>query len=178
MGLRNAHLPFIITIDLLLGADVLAPLSHYAFDNLVCSPEVMARRSPLSEVAAANVAEVENADRVADAAEMVRMVAKRSEASNGGGHVSSLDAGDDSLGEGAFNDKNSRTYYFGSSTITVGKIKEMVEKGYFTEGEGRAPGAKTVPKPDNDEDMVYEGFFVAGLRMPPHPALADSLLKF
>jgi hypothetical protein len=76
MGLRNAHLPFIITIDLLLGADVLAPLSHYAFDNLVCSPEVMARRSPLSEVAAANVAEVENADRVADAAEMYEWLLK------------------------------------------------------------------------------------------------------
>jgi hypothetical protein len=39
-----------------------------------------------------------------------------------------------------------------------------------------APGTETVPEPDNDEAMVYEDFFVAGLRMPPHLALADILL--
>jgi hypothetical protein len=90
----------------------------------------------------------------------------------------SPDAADDSLGEGASDDENSRTYYFGPLTITVGKIKEMVEKGYFMEGKARAPRAETVPEPDNDKAVVYEDFFVAGLRMPPHPALANILLKF
>jgi hypothetical protein len=60
----------------------------------------------------------------------------------------SPDAADDSLGEGASDDENSRTYYFGPLSITVGKIKEMVEKGYFMEGKGRAPRAETVPEPD------------------------------
>jgi hypothetical protein len=45
-------------------------------------------------------------------------------------------------------------------------------------GEAHTPGAKTVPEPDSNEVVVYEDFFVAGLCMPPHPALADILLKF
>jgi hypothetical protein len=69
-------------------------------------------------------------------------------------------------------------YYFKSSTITVGKIKMMVKKGYFVDGEAHALTAETVSEPDNDEVVVYEDFFVAGLRMPPHPALVDILLKF
>jgi hypothetical protein len=71
-----------------------------------------------------------------------------------------------------------RTYYFGSSTITIGKINEMKEKRYFAEDEAHAPGAKTVPDPNNDEAVVYEDFFVTGLHMPPHLALADILLHF
>jgi hypothetical protein len=31
---------------------------------------------------------------------------------------------------------------------------------------------------DDDEAIVFEEFFVAGLRMPPHPTLADFLQKF
>jgi hypothetical protein len=70
------------------------------------------------------------------------------------------------------------THYFGSSSITIGKIKEMEEKGYFARDEARAPGAETVPEPRDNEAIVYEDFFVAGLRMPPHPALGDILLHF
>jgi hypothetical protein len=54
----------------------------------------------------------------------------------------------------------------------------MMEKGYFAEGETRAPGAETVPEPNSDEAVMYEEFFVAGLCMPLHRALADILLKF
>jgi hypothetical protein len=35
-----------------------------------------------------------------------------------------------------------------------------------------------IPEPDDDEAVVYEDFFVASLRMPPHPALGDILLHF
>jgi hypothetical protein len=63
-------------------------------------------------------------------------------------------------------------------TIIVGKIKEMEEKGYFLEDEARAPGVKTLPKPNNNKVVVYEDFFIAGLCMPPHPALANILLHF
>jgi hypothetical protein len=35
-----------------------------------------------------------------------------------------------------------------------------------------------VPEPDDDETIVFQEFFVAGLRMPLHPTLADILLKF
>jgi hypothetical protein len=54
----------------------------------------------------------------------------------------------------------------------------MEEKGYFLEGEARTPGAETVLEPNGDETVVYEDFFIAGLRMPPHLALADILLHF
>jgi hypothetical protein len=69
-------------------------------------------------------------------------------------------------------------HYFGPPTITGGKIKEMVEKGYFAEGEAREPGVKMISKPDGDEAVVYEDFFVAGLRMPLHPISGDILLHF
>jgi hypothetical protein len=39
-------------------------------------------------------------------------------------------------------------------------------------------GTETMPEPNGDEVMVYEDFFVAGLRMTPHLALADILLHF
>jgi hypothetical protein len=35
-----------------------------------------------------------------------------------------------------------------------------------------------VPEPDNDEAVIYEDFFVAGLCMPSHPALGDIMLHF
>jgi hypothetical protein len=54
----------------------------------------------------------------------------------------------------------------------------MVEKGYFADSEAQAHGAEAVPKPNDDEVVLYEDFFVAGLCMPSHPALADILLKF
>jgi hypothetical protein len=64
------------------------------------------------------------------------------------------------------------------STITVSKIKEMEEKGYFVEDETRTPGSNTMLEPNAVEAVVYEDSFVAVLRMPPHLALADILLHF
>jgi hypothetical protein len=57
---------FFIVIDLLqpAHAHTLTLISRFAFDDLVYSSEVMARCSLLSEVAATNVAEMENVDRV------------------------------------------------------------------------------------------------------------------
>jgi hypothetical protein len=36
------------------------------------------------------------------------------------------------------------------------KSKEMVEKGYFVEGEACMLEAESVPEPDNDEAVMYE----------------------
>jgi hypothetical protein len=85
---------------------------------------------------------------------------------------------EDNLGEGALDNAKLQTCYFGSSTITVGKIKEMEEKVYFPEDDGRAPRTEIVPEPNGDEAAVYEDFFIAGLRKPPHPALAVIHLHF
>jgi hypothetical protein len=83
---------------------------------------------PFSEVATVNVAEVEDVDKAASAAMIAWTIGENPTASDGEGCLSSLDAADDSLGKGASNDENSRTYYFQSLTITVSKIMEMVEK--------------------------------------------------
>jgi hypothetical protein len=40
------------------------------------------------------------------------------------------------------------------------------------------PSGEAVLEPDPDEAIMYEDFFIAGLRMPPRPALADILLHF
>jgi hypothetical protein len=54
----------------------------------------------------------------------------------------------------------------------------MTEQGCFAKGGARAPGEENIPKLEDDEVVIFEEFFTAGLRMPPHPVLADILLKF
>jgi hypothetical protein len=99
-------------------------------------------------------------------------------ASSDEGHASSGGGTDDSADERASDNENLQTYNFGASTITLGSIKEMVEKWYFADGEARALRIEIVQEPDEDEAVVYEDFFVAILHMSPHLALADILLKF
>jgi hypothetical protein len=36
----------------------------------------------------------------------------------------------------------------------------------------------TIPEPADDEAIVFEEFFATGLRMPPHSALTEILIKF
>jgi hypothetical protein len=169
---------FIISIILLqcAHAHVVALLLHPTFKDLGCFAEVMAHYIPLDE-ATAGMAEVEHMDEAVVAVELERAFGENPAASNVERRPVSPDA-EDTLSEGGSGNENSRTYYFGSSTITVGKIKEMVEKGYFTKGGAWAPGAETVLESEDDEAMVYKDFFVAGLCVPPHPALADILLHF
>jgi hypothetical protein len=49
---------------------------------------------------------------------------------------------------------------------------------YFVEGSAGEPGEETVPEATDDEAIVFEEFFITGLRMPPHPALKEILLKY
>jgi hypothetical protein len=99
-------------------------------------------------------------------------------ASDDDGHGLCASGTDYSADRIAFDDENSRTYYFGASTITPGKIKEIVTKGYFIDGEAWAPGAEAVLEPDNDVVVMYGDFFVTGLCKPSHPALGDIPLHF
>jgi hypothetical protein len=88
----------------------------------------MARCSPLSDFAAASAAEVKDPNVVDDLVEMARAVAgELAGTSDGEGPTLSVGGADTSVG--ASNNENSRMYYFGSSTITRGKIKKMVEQG-------------------------------------------------
>jgi PKD repeat protein len=168
---------FIISAVLLQLAVALQLLPHFTFDLHTCFPKVMARCILFSE-AAANMTEAEDVDKVASTAEVTQTASENPIASDAEGRLSSPDAAEGSQGKGSSDDEKSWTYYFGSSIVTANKIKEMMEKGYFVEGEAWAPGAETVWESNNDEVVVYEEFFVAGLRMPPHPTLADILIKF
>jgi hypothetical protein len=136
----------------------------------------MSRCSPLGE-AAAVVAEVENVEEIIVLAELERAFGENPIASDGERYAASPNTEDD-LDEGASDNAKLRTCYFGSSTIMVGKIKEMEERGYFPEGEGRAPGAETVLEPNGDEAIMYKDFFITGLCIPLHSALTDILLHF
>jgi hypothetical protein len=71
-----------------------------------------------------------------------------------------------------------RSYEFGFSSVTVGRIRQMESLGYFAEGSVCELREEIVPEPNSDEAVVFEEFFTAGLRMPPHHVLTEILLKF
>jgi hypothetical protein len=146
------------------------------FDDFCYFAEVMACCIPLDE-ATAGMVEVEDMSEAIVAAELERAFGENLATSNVERRLAGSD-GKDTPSKGGSGNENSQTYHFRSSTIIVGKIKEIVEKSYFPEGEARTSGTDTVPEPDDDEAIVYEDFFVASLCMPPHPALADILLHF
>jgi hypothetical protein len=126
--------------------------------------------------AAAALAEMENMDDTKVAAELERAFEENPRASDGEKHPANRN-GEDNLNEGVLDDEKWPLFYFGSSTIIIGKIKEVEGKGYFPEAK-LTPGVETVPEPNADDAMVYKDFYVAGLCMPPHPALSDILLHF
>jgi hypothetical protein len=72
----------------------------------------------------------------------------------------------------------SQSFYFGPSTVTVSRIHGMINSGYFADGMSREPGREIVAKPHVDEAVLFEEFFIASLRMPPHPVLVAILLKY
>jgi hypothetical protein len=71
------------------------------------------------------------------------------------------------------------SYNFGQSTVRKTCLTSMESYAhYFPKGYRRPPGAEYVPEPRANEVVVFEDFFAAGLRMPPHPILVYILRKF
>jgi hypothetical protein len=102
--------------------------------------KVMARRSPLDD-AEAGMTEVGNMDEAVVAAELERVFGENPTASDGERRPASPDD-EDILSKSGSGNENSRTYYFRSSTITIGKIKEMTEKVTFQKTELTHQGPK------------------------------------
>jgi hypothetical protein len=117
----------------------------------------MSRCSPLGEAAAAGV-EVENMEETTVSAELECTFGENPAASDGERYAVSPNAEDD-LEKGASDNAKLQMCYFRSSTITVGKVKEMEERGYFPKGEAHAPRAETMLEPNGDEAIIYEDFF-------------------
>jgi hypothetical protein len=70
---------------------------------------------------------------------------------------------------------------FGKSTVSEADMSMMTKLGYFGEAEKklvRFSGDETIPKPEDDEVIVYRSFFKAGLRFPLHGIIADVLENF
>jgi hypothetical protein len=96
----------------------------------------MAHCSPLCEAVVTTV-EVQGIDEAMVEAELGCGFGENTVASNGEKRDASL--GDkDILNNGVSDSEKLSTYYFRFSIITVGKIKEMEDKGYFAEDEAHA----------------------------------------
>jgi hypothetical protein len=69
------------------------------------------------------------------------------------------------------------TVEFGVSRMSSVRVQDMQQLGYFGGGVGRVPGAEEVPEPEG-ELVVFEAFFIAGLRLPAHHFVSEVLQKF
>jgi hypothetical protein len=70
---------------------------------------------------------------------------------------------------------------FGKSTVSEADMAMMTKLGYFREADKGLicfGGEETIPKPENDEVVVFKSFFKAGLRFPLHRMIADVLENF
>jgi hypothetical protein len=70
---------------------------------------------------------------------------------------------------------------FGKSTASKADMPMMTKLGYIREAEKkliRFGGEETIPKPENNEVVVFKSFFKVGLRFPLHGMIADVLENF
>jgi hypothetical protein len=66
---------------------------------------------------------------------------------------------------------------FGTLRISSVRVQEMQQLGYYGDGVGRVPGAEEIPEPEG-ELIVFEAFFIAGLRLLAHHFVAKVLWRF
>jgi hypothetical protein len=69
------------------------------------------------------------------------------------------------------------TVEFGVSRISSVHVQDMQQLGYFGNGVARVPGAEEILEPQG-ELVVFEAFFIAGLRLPAHRFVAEVLQRF
>jgi hypothetical protein len=69
------------------------------------------------------------------------------------------------------------TVEFGVSRISPVRVQDMQQLGYFGDGVGRIPAAEEIPEPKG-ELVIFEAFFIAGLRLPAHRFVAEVLQRF
>jgi hypothetical protein len=69
------------------------------------------------------------------------------------------------------------TVDFGVSRMSSVRVQDIQRLGYFGGGVARVPGTEEVPEPEG-ELVVFEAFFVAGLRLPVHRFVGEVLRRF
>jgi hypothetical protein len=71
----------------------------------------------------------------------------------------------------------SDTVEFGVSRMSLVRVQDMQQLGYFGGRIGRVPRAEEVPEPEG-ELVVFEAFFITDLRLPAHRFVSEVLQKF
>jgi hypothetical protein len=69
------------------------------------------------------------------------------------------------------------TVEFGVSQMSLVRVQDMQQLGYFGGGVARVPGVEEVPKLEG-KLVVFEAFFAAGLRLPAHRFVGEVLRRF
>jgi hypothetical protein len=69
------------------------------------------------------------------------------------------------------------TVEFGVLRISSVRVQDMQQLGYFGNGVGRVKGAEEILEPEG-ELVVFEAFFIAGLRLPVHRFVVEVLQRF
>jgi hypothetical protein len=69
------------------------------------------------------------------------------------------------------------TVDFGVSRMSSVRVQDMQRLGYFSGGVARVPGTEEVLEPEG-ELVMFEAFFVAGLRLPAHRFVGEVLRRF
>jgi hypothetical protein len=106
---------------------------------------------------------------VAGEAEVSRPGAIATSSSSGGDSGDQFEDGTGGQDEesGAMDPHESeRSYDFGPLTITIGRIRQLEALGNFVEGSACELGEEVIPDPANDEAVMFEEFFAAGVT--PH----------
>jgi hypothetical protein len=84
---------------------------------------------------------------------------------------------EDTLSDLAVELQPGHTVEFGTLRISSVHVLEMQRLGYFGDGVGQVPGAEEIPESEG-ELVVFEAFFIAGLRLPAHRFVAEVLRRF
>jgi hypothetical protein len=102
-----------------------------------------------------------------------------SSSSSSAANASSADSlSEDTLsGSAAVELQPGHTVEFGVLRISSVRVQDMQQLGYFGNGVGHVPGEEEIPKPEG-ELVVFEAFFIAGLRLPAHRFVAEVLQRF
>jgi hypothetical protein len=69
------------------------------------------------------------------------------------------------------------TVEFGVSRMSLVRVQDMQQLGYFGGGVARVSGAEEVPEPEG-ELVIFEAFFAAGLRLLAHRFVGEVLRRF
>jgi hypothetical protein len=138
--------------------------------------ELVAAGLPLDPVA-------ENAEHAAPAEDSGSPSGSRSREdgearSDGAEDIGDVDAGVDDLIRARSSGPLPPSLAFGESRVTSNTIREYEEAGFFSPGAGRAPLVELIPIPKDGEIVVFQDFFICGLRFPCDPVLPAILDVF